>query len=326
MKKATNISVKSTNEDSDSSDGNDVHEIKINEDKRIILPVLNENNIYITPEFLKKTLESGNINIDKIDKPMLDMFQKAFIHKSYVSASYTDEESIKKNEKYYGKLDSSNDENKKCIQLQNISNEVIEWLGDGVIQSVSAIYLYERFKTQQEGFLTKIRSKLVKTESLSKLSLSLGFDKYIMISKHIEVISNGRKNNPILEDCFEAFIGCMMNYFGSTNKKDGFDKCYTFIVSIIEKFIDITELIIVDDNFKVQLMRYYHKKYDGKFPIYEPKPIIQTVGSNGIINKKFHMYVKDISGEIIGEGISKSKKEAEQLAAKQALMYFGISN
>ena len=60
--------------------------------------------------------------------------------------------------------------------------------------------------------------------------------------------------------------------------------------------------------------------------IYEPKPIIQTVGTNGIINKKFHMYVKDISGKIIGEGISKSKKEAEQLAAKQALMYFGISN
>jgi dsRNA-specific ribonuclease len=165
MKKAINISVKSTNEDSDSSDGN---EVKINEDKRIILPVLNENNIYITAEFLKKTLELGNINIDKIDKPMLDMFQKAFIHKSYVSASYIDEEAIKKNEKYYGKLESSNDENKKYIQLQNISNEVIEWLGDGVIQSVSAIYLYERFKTQQEGFLTKIRSKLVKTESLSK--------------------------------------------------------------------------------------------------------------------------------------------------------------
>ena len=323
MKKATNISVKSTNEDSDSSDGND---IKINEDKRIILPVLNENNVYITTEFLKKTLELGNINIDKIDKAMLDMFQKAFIHKSYVSSSYVDEESIKKNEKYYGKIESSNDENKKYIQLQNISNEVIEWLGDGVIQSVSAIYLYERFKTQQEGFLTKIRSKLVKTESLSKLSLALGFDKYIMISKHIEVISNGRKNNPILEDCFEAFIGCMMNYFGSNSKKEGFDKCYTFIVSIIEKFIDITELIIVDDNFKDQLMRYYHKKYDGKFPIYEPKPIIQSVGSNGIINKKFHMYVKDISGKIIGEGISKSKKEAEQLAAKQALMYFGISN
>ena len=300
--------------------------IKLNEDKRIILPVLNENNIHLTKDFLKQTLNSGGINIENIDKPMLDIFQKAVIHKSYSLSSYTNDETIKKNEKYYGTLDINKDDCKNCIQLQDSSNEVIEWLGDGVIQSVSTMYLYERYKTQQEGFLTKLRSKLVKTESLSKLSLALGFDKYIMISKHIEVISNGRKNNPILEDCFEAFIGCMMNYFGSTCKKDGFDRCYTFIVSIIEKFIDITELIIVDDNFKDQLMRYYHKKYDGKFPIYEPKPIIQSVGSNGIINKKFHMYVKDISGKIIGEGISKSKKEAEQLAAKQALMYFGISN
>ena len=121
MKKVhTNISVKkssSTNEDSDSSEGN---EVKINEEKRIILPVLNESNIYITKEFLKKTLETGNINIENIDKPMLEMFQKAFIHKSYVSASYVDEDTIKKNEKYYGRLESINDENKKYIQLQNI--------------------------------------------------------------------------------------------------------------------------------------------------------------------------------------------------------------
>jgi len=324
--KKTNIHVKKPQmncEDSDSSDNNDV---KINDDKRHILPVFNESNIYITPEFLRKTLEIGNINIDKIDKHMLEIFQKAFIHKSYSTSSYVDDELIKKNEKYNGTLDVNKDDYKHCIQLQDISNEVIEWLGDSVIQSVSAIYLYERFKTQKEGFLTKIRSKLVKTESLSKLSLALGFDKYIMISKQIEVMSNGRKNNPILEDCFEAFIGCMMNYFGSTSKKEGFDKCYIFIISTIEKFIDLTELIIVDDNFKDQLMRYFHKKYEGGLPTYEAKDIIQTMGHNGIINKKFHMYVKNINGKIIGEGISKSKKEAEQLAAKQALMYFGISN
>ena len=238
---------------------------------------------------------------------MIDIFQKAFIHKSYIESSYENEELRKKNEKYFGTLDVNTDDFKNCIQLYNTSNEVIEWLGDSVIQSVSAIYLYERFKTQQEGFLTKIRSKLVKTESLSKLALSLGFDKYIMISKHIEVLSNGRKNNPILEDCFEAFIGCMMNYFGASSKKEGFDKCYTFIVSIIEKFIDITELIIVDDNFKDQLM-------------------IETTLPNGIINRKFHIIVKDTKGKVVGQGISKSKKEAEKLSAKQALMYYGITN
>lgn len=324
--KNTNNNFKYTPKANEESDSSECDDIKIPDDKKIILPVLNENNIYITKEFLKKTLETGNINIDNIDKNMMDVFQKAFIHKSYIASSYADEELRKKNEKYFGTLDVNTDEFKHCIQLQNTSNEVIEWLGDSVIQSVSAIYLYERFKTQQEGFLTKIRSKLVKTESLSKLGLSLGFDKYIMISKHIEVLTHGRKNNPILEDCFEAFIGCMMNYFGASSKKEGFDKCYTFIVSIIEKFIDITELIIVDDNFKDQLMRFFHKKYEGKLPTYEQKNIIETVLPNGTINRKFHMIVKDTKGKIIGQGISKSKKEAEKLSAKQALMYYGITN
>jgi ribonuclease-3 len=317
-KKSSNIC-----EETYSSDENDM---KISEDKRIILPVLNENNIYLTSDFLRKTLELGNIYVESIDVNMIETFQKAFIHKSYITGSYIDEEIRKKNEKYYGSLDIKTTEDKNCIQLQNISNEVIEWLGDGIIQSVSAIYLYERYRTQQEGFLTKIRSKLVKTESLSKLALSLGFDKYIIISKHIETITNGRKNNPILEDCFEAFIGCMMNYFGASSKKEGFDKCYTFIVSVIEKYIDITNLIMIDDNFKDQLMKYFQKTYDRKLPTYEQKTIIQTVGTNGIINKKFHMYVKDINGKVIGEGICKSKREAEQLAAKQSLMYFGICN
>ena len=297
------------------------------DEKRVILPVFNKNNIFITEEFLKKTLMLGGID-KNIDSKALNIFQKAFVHKSYYTDTYSSEEDKKKNEKYFGTIDVNinTNEYKDCMPLQNYSNEVIEWLGDGIIQSVSAIYLYGRFKTQQEGFLTKIRSKLVKTESLSKLALALGFDKYIILSNHIEVLCNGRKNSRILEDCFEAFIGCMMNYFGETSEKEGFHTCYTFIVSVIEKYIDIVELIVNDDNFKDQLMRFFQKKYDGKFPIYESKPVIQSIGENGITNKKFNMYVKDIDGNIIGEGIAKSKKEAEQLAAKQALMYFGISN
>ena len=212
------------------------------------------------------------------------------------------------------------------MQLQNDSNEVLEWLGDGVLQSVAAIYLYKRYKSQREGFLTKIRSKLVKTESLSKLALYLNFDKYLIVSKHVEIICNGRKNARILEDAFEAFIGAMMTDFGEKNEAIGFNICNTFIRTIIEKQIDITELIMNDDNFKDQLMRYYQKQYNGKFPIYEQKMLITSVGENGISNKKFHMFVRDINSIIIGEGIARSKKEAEQKAAHAALMHFGIFN
>ena len=73
-------------------------------------------------------------------------------------------------------------------------------------------------------------------------------------------------------------------------------------------------------------MRYYQKSFNGKFPKYEQKTLISSVNENGISNKNFHMIVRDENNIIIGEGIARSKKEAEQKAAKNALMHFGISN
>ena len=73
-------------------------------------------------------------------------------------------------------------------------------------------------------------------------------------------------------------------------------------------------------------MRYYQKMFGGKFPKYEQKNLITTVTDNGIVNKKFQMIVRDNDNIIIGEGIARSKKEAEQKAAKNALMHFGIFN
>jgi len=302
------------NSDSDSDSSSSFINMNMNIQEKKIYPVYNESNIYINKEIIHSILRKGNIN-HEINN--IDIWQQAFIHKSYCKNN-----DFKKNEKFFGCLDGIN-EHKNVMPLQDDSNEVLEWLGDGILQSVAAIYLYKRFKTQREGFLTKIRSKLVRTETLSKLALYLNFDKYLIVSKHIEIICNGRKNSRILEDSFEAFIGAMMNYFGEA---EGFAICSTFIINIIEQKIDITELIINDDNFKDQLMRYYQKKYNGKFPIYEQKTLITSVNDNGVTNKRFHMFVRDNDNNIIGEGKARSKKEAEQQAAKAALMHFGISN
>jgi len=306
------------NSDSESSNNNSVSSVV----EKKIFPVYNENNFYISKEIIHMILRSVNIThtINNIE-----IWQKAFIHKSYC-----DNTDFRKNEKFFGSIDmidiNKEENNKRYIPLQQDSNEVLEWLGDGIIQSVVAIYLFKRYKDQREGFLTKIRSKLVKTETLSKLALHLNFDKFLILSKHIEVICNGRKNARILEDCFEAFIGAMMTDLGSKSETEGFSICNTFIINLIESKIDITELILNDDNYKDQLMRYYQKEFNGKFPKYEQKTIIMSTNDNGIVNRKFHMFVRDTNNNIIGEGIAKSKKEAEQKAAKAALMYFGISN
>ena len=299
------------NIDSEDSDNS------LNNIEKKIYPVYNENNIFITKEIIQSILKKCNIHHEISD---LKLWQQAFIHKSYCINN-----DFKKNEKFYGNINLPVSK-KNTMDLQEDSNEVLEWLGDGILQSIVALYLFKRYKNQREGFLTKIRSKLVKTESLAKLALFLNFDKYLIISKHIEIICNGRKNLRILEDSFEAFIGAMMSDFGQNNESVGFNICNTFIINVIEQTIDITELIINDDNYKDQLMRYYQKTFSGNFPIYEQKTLISSLNENGIVNKKFHMFVRDNNNNIIGEGIARSKKEAEQKAAKEALMYFGISN
>ena len=284
-----------------------------------IYPVLNDTNILITKKEVQEILLIGGIKEEIQD---LEIYQRALIHKSYI-----EDNDFVKNEKYYGNINAlSQEENPHILPLQKISNEVLEWLGDGIIQAVSASYLYNRYKNQKEGFLTKIRSRLVRTATLSKFASILGLDKYLIISKHVEIICCGRENSKILEDSFEAFIGAMMEDFGKYKEDYGFKIIHKFLIYLIENKIDITALILNDDNYKDQLMRYFQKKYNGKYPEYEQISVENITNSNGIVNRRFNMCVRDNDNKIIGEGSAKSKKEAEQKAAKNALMYFGIFN
>lgn len=290
--------------------------------EKTIYPVYNESNIYITKQNIQNMLKRGGIE-DEISESSLSQWQKAFVHNSYCENN----DDLYKNEKFYGVLNEEDRiKNPNILPLQPDSSESYEWLGDGILQAVMAHYLYNRYNDQQEGFLTKLRSKMVKTETLSKLALALRFDKFVIISKHIEIICRGRKNNTILEDAFEGFIGAMMCEFGKDDKARGFDKCYTFIVNMMEKYIDITQMIIHDDNYKDQLMRYFHKNFGGKLPRYELKDTINIKGDNNVVTRRFHMVIYDLDGKLIGSGIQKSKRDAEQQAAREALKQYGITN
>jgi len=78
-----------------------------------------------------------------------------------------------------------------------------------VIELSVVWYLYERFPLQDEGFKTKIKTKLVNTDSLARIALHLGFDKHLILSSHVDDMCAGRNNKHILEDSFEAFIGAL---------------------------------------------------------------------------------------------------------------------
>lgn len=292
------------------SDGSD------HQEKKIYL-IYNENNILVTRNIIQKILKKGGIT-DKIKD--LSIWQRAFTNKSYSKNLKK-----KRNDKYIYQSDSDVNTD-EVIPIQKKSNETLEYLGDAMIQSIIGHYLYKRFKKQDEGFLTKNRSKLVKTETLAKLGFALGLDKYILISKHQEEMCNGRKSSKIIEDTFESFIGAMMEDFSKLGEAYAYDICRKFVINIMESEIDIIEIIRKDDNYKDQLMRYFQKTFSGKFPKYNLEDINTITNPNGTIIRKFIMSVADINGNIIGKGEGRSKKGAEQKAAKAALLHFGLIN
>ena len=279
--------------------------------------IYNENNKLIQKEDIERFLMKGGIT-EKINN--IDIWRKAFVHNSYCKnrkkkQAQNVEQQIAEERKT---VDLS-----KVIDIQEDSNEVLEWLGDGIIQSTVACYLKRRYEGQDEGFLTKLRSKLVKTEALSNMAKFLGFGEFILMSEHVEKGCNGRTNARILEDAFEGFVGALAEDFGIDDSCRGYILCNKFVINCIENAIDITELIMKDDNYKDQLMRYFQRMFDGALPSYhEDKSNLSNQPTTG--GRIFYMYVCDVNGKKIGSGYAKSKKEAEQRSAKQALYQYGI--
>ena len=177
--------------------------------------------------------------------------------------------------------------------------------------SNSNLFYVPLISNEDQGFLTKLRTKIEKGETLNKFSRTLEFDRYAIISRNIE-LSGGRDNNTnIMEDIFEAFIGAL-------KLETDYETCQNFVINLIDSEIDFAELINNEDNYKELLMQYYHKKGFKTTPTYH---LINTIDDKP--KKLFEMSVKNPDGKEIGRGISTSKVQAAQLAAKMALGKLG---
>lgn len=249
----------------------------------------------------------------------LNLYRNAFVHKSYCTMKNDD-------------FETGNDRcPPDCLPLQEMSYERLEFLGDAILGAVVARYLYDRFPDQAEGFLSKMRTKIVNGKMLGHLGERLGFPKFAIISKQIEQ-GQGRENYKIMEDIFEAFIGAVYMDFQTDNDMPGmpanaktvapltgvgYYMAETWVIHIMENYIDFAELIQQRTNFKDILVRYMQCTYQDAPRFFELSVVTRA-------NKKVFKYcVKDRAGAVLGTAEGASRKEAENMAAKAALEYYG---
>jgi ribonuclease III len=285
--------------------------------ENFIIYTINCKNKLITYDFVNNLLKKFNLNYEINN---IDYFIIATTHKTY-SLNLSDEEY----EIYKNKFTKDNN----CIFLQNNNYEKFEFLGDSILKPIMTEYIMEFYPDENEGFLSKLRSRLEKTQMLSKISRSLKISDYVLISREYEENSTRNNNDNIMEDIFEAFIGALYKDLRENNNEGyAFQIIHDLIFNIFEDDeygIDLQELA-QDDNYKDQLNAFCNSH---KLPT--PKYILKNIEEetrirgNSLYNVKiYNIYVQIQSFKELG--CDENKKEAEQKAAKRMLFYLKNQN
>ncbi len=182
------------------------------------------------------------------------------------------------------------------------NNERLEFLGDSVLGFITAEYLFSEFKGRPEGELTKLRAAVVCEKSLFKFAEKISLGEYIYMGKG-EEHSGGRNRPSIVSDAFEAVIAAM--YLDG-----GIEVVRPYILGFIKEAVK-REASFKDNK---SLLQEEIQKIKGNTIVYE------EIGESGPDHEKVFSFVVKLNGEIIGKGEGKSKKEAEQAAAGNALL------
>lgn len=185
------------------------------------------------------------------------------------------------------------------LKGQQINNERLEYLGDAVLSSIVADYLYRKFPYQNEGFLTEMRSRIVSRSRFNKLSLKMGLNKLIFQGN-----GSFSSSKSIYGDTFEALIGAIY-----------LDKGYNYtkrivIRRIIDVHLDVDEIEKTDTNFKSKILEYAQRE---KLPL-EFK-VLQELGEG---HRKQYLVELYIDNQPVSRGQDFSIKAAEQVAAEKA--------
>ena len=237
-----------------------------------------------------------------------NLFLQACCHKSYV-----DRPEVWQEENGEEVIIATRPDN--CLPLYKCDNEELEFLGDRVLGLIIATYISKRYPGHGEGFLTRILSRIVNNKQLGVLAKKIGLGAWVVISRHMEEVCDGRNNLRILGSAFEALIGALLAQEEEIGR--GVEACNTFIINIIERHVDIVALITEDNNYKDQLLRFFQAKY-------HMPPRYKEVAVEGPPHDRvFTMGVLDPEDAVIATFAGRNKKQAEQEASRLALEALG---
>ena len=182
-----------------------------------------------------------------------------------------------------------------------VDYERLEFLGDKILDFIVSEYLYVN-EDLAEGEMTKLRASYVCENALNEYSLELGLDKLLKLGKGEEA-TGGRTKPSIVADLFEAFLAATyLNYGFETAKKIVYDVVIPFVEGNHHEFLK---------DYKSILQEYVQT--DKKSTVYE------VINEEGPANEKIFTVTVKVDDIVLGTGTASSKKEAEQLAAKDAL-------
>lgn len=188
------------------------------------------------------------------------------------------------------------------------SNERLEFLGDSVLSVIVSSYIYENFKKKPEGELTRLRSSLVCEKTLCSFSRKLNLGEYLLLGKG-ERKNGGAERDSILADAFEALLAAV--YLDG-----GIEPARRLVMCFILKELETYDVKADFKDYKTLLQEIIQRNPEESVNYV----LIDEKGPDH--NKQFTVEVR-LNSNTIGTGTGKSKKDAEEMAAKQALVLMG---
>lgn len=183
---------------------------------------------------------------------------------------------------------------------KRVNNERLEYLGDAILDAILSDFLFEKFPDASEGFLTKIRSRIVNRDILNELAVSMGIDK-ILVSN----VSPAHPTRNQYGDALEALIGSVFLDKGFKKSKK------LFLKKVLNKYLDLNSIVKTDKDYKSQVFEWAQKNRMNLIFTYSEE-------YNSDLKKPVFTSVLNINREEFGKGQGSSKKEAEQEASTMA--------